>query len=374
MSDLTTMTGRGQRASGFRYELLAQDNSFLGDLPVMDSSTPSITNNINRTVKRAMDGLRLPPSVTADIDTLSNRVRPWMVMEDRTEHPLGVFLFSDASRRLAYYGSVQYAEVGLGATTEGAMFDQLATLNQSARGINFYNAGHSVHAALQQQMAAGGVIEYDLDDTEAVTAEPIVWKPDEKRLTIINDLCRMAGFYSLWFDNTGRGQLRGVPTLESVEPTLTYGPDEGAVYLDTVVETDDLLDAPNVYQVVNSSFTERPIWGEWVLPASAPHSVTNRGFAVVKTYDVQGIESNGAAAARAKSLGQADYSTYRWVECDTAINPTHDTFDIIGWMGDKYREQSWSLTCRDGAGMHHEWRRVWSEDAVVDLLALGEAA
>lgn len=367
MTDLLTMTGRGQRAVTYRFDLLGNDNSFQGTLDVLSDNPPTVTNNINRDVKRSLDNLRLPPSVTADINTLTERVMVWGVMEDRTEYPLGVFLFAEASRRLALYGSVQYAAVGDGYLTEGTMLDQGITLNQGSRGINFYGPGQSVQAAIIQQLEAGGVIEYDVDASSATISEWISWKPDEKRLKVINDLCRMGGYYSLYFDNRGRARAQQVPTLDATDPTLTYDVG-GTVFEDTIVETDDLLKAPNVYVVVNSGFTEAPVWGEWQVPASAPNSYANRGFFVVSNHDVQGVESRSAARRAAKGIGQADYATYRWATLSAVADWRHDTFDVIGWKGDRYRAQQWSHALDPSAQvMRHEWRRVWSED-VADFL------
>lgn len=367
MTDLLTLTGRGQRAMSYRFDLLGPDNSYLGALDVLSESPASVTNNINRDVKRSMDGLTLPPSVTAQVNTLTERVKPWAVMEDRTEHPMGVFLFAEASRRLALYGSVQYAVLGDGYETDGTMLDQGVTLNQASRGINFYGPGQSVQAAIVQQLEAGGVIEYEVEPSSATISEWISWKPDEKRLRVINDLCRMGGYYSLYFDNTGRARARQVPTLDATDPSFTYDVG-GTVFQDTIVETDDLLNAPNVYLVTNSGFTEAPAWGEWRVPSSAPNSIANRGFAVVSSHDVQGVESRAAARKAAKAIGQADYSTYRWVTLTAAVDPRHDTFDVIGWKGDKYRAQQWSHTLdAEDQAMRHEWRRVWAED-VADFL------
>lgn len=366
MTDPTDFRSRGQRSATFRFELLDRYNSYIGDLPVDMDSPPSIDMNINRAVKRSMSGLRLPPSVTADINTLHDRIKPWMVFPEGDEHPLGVFLFADASRRQSLYGSVGYANVGVGEITEGSCLDQGCTLNQGSRTVNFYGPPHRIYDALVQQLELGGVFDYYIDPTDDSFAQWVVWKPNANRLTVINDICRLGGYYSLYFDNDGVAQLRQVPSLEAVEPTINYDLDT-SVIADSVVESDDLLNAPNTYVVINSAFTEAPVWGEWRVPASAPHSYENRGFWVVKEIDMQGIETNAAATRAAKAQGQADYATYRWVNFETAINPRHDSFDIVGWRGEKYREQSWTIRCIETATQPHELRRVWS-DEVAELL------
>lgn len=369
MSDLLTLEGLGQRAASFRFELADKQNSFLGDLTIDMDSPPGISNNINRDVKRAMNGLRLPPSVTADINTLTERVRPWMRFQDGSEYPCGVFLFADAVRDAVLSGSVQFASVGIAWWTNGTMLDQTITVNQGSRGINFYGPGKSIYDALVQQLDAAGIIERSIDVTDATIADWIVWKPNTPRLKVINDLAAMAGFYSLYFDNTGQAVLRKVPAMEAVEPTLVYTPG-GSVLADGITEADDLLTAPNSYVVINSGFADKPIWGEWLVPPEAPHSYDNRGFYVVKEIDQQGVESAAAAVQAAKAFGQADFSAYRWADFSTAINPLHDTFDVVGWLDDKWREQAWDFTCNDSTPMKHELRRVWSND-FADLLEEG---
>jgi hypothetical protein len=366
MTDLLTLTGIGQRAASFQFELLDKTNSFLGDLTVDMDAGASITNSINRNPKRQMGGIRLPPKVTAEVNTLTERVKPWMVMQDGSRYPLGVFLFADASRSLVLSGSVDQSVLGDAYETNATMLDQLVTIDQGSRGVNFYGPGASIYDALVQQLEVAGVTDYFIEPTDAQIAQWVVWKPSESRLKVINDLAGMAGFYSLYFDNNGTAQLRSVPSLASVEPTLNYGPGTNVV-AGSVVESDDLLDAPNTYVVVNSGFTAGPIWGEWMVPASAPNSFQNIGYHRVVTIDQQGIESNTAATKAAKAYGQADYATYRWVNLASAINPLHDTFDIVGWKTDKYREQSWEIPLNDSGDMKHELRRIWSDDVAEQL-------
>ena len=360
MSELLTLEGWGQRAESFRFDLLDRQNSFIGELTA-EYGGASISNNINRKVKRSLTGLTLPPAVTAMVNTLTDRVKPWMVMQDGTTWPLGVFLFADATREEGLYSSVDLASVGEGFTTKGSLLDQTVIFDQPTRGVTFAAPGDSVHTMMVQQVEANGVTEHSIEATDVTVSEWMVWKPDATRLEVINDLAAMAGFYSLYFDNTGVAVLRSVPSMGSVEPTLVYGPGRNVI-AGTISESDDIADALNVYLVVNTGMGGGPIWGEWKVPADAPHSEANRGRAVVKKHDVQGVADNAQAARMAKSLGQADFATYRWVNFSTAIDPRHDTFDVVGWKEERYREQSWNLPMVAGGSMGHELRRVWSDD------------
>lgn len=194
----------------------------------------------------------------------------------------------------------------------------------------------------------------------------MVWAPATDRSKILNELCSMAGFYSPYFDNRGTAIVRSVPTLESVEPDISYGPGDNVV-AGSITESDDLLDAPNVYVVTNTGFTEAPVWGEWRVPASAPNSYENIGYWRVKSIDKQGISSNAQAAAAARAEGQSDFASYRWANFATAINPLHDTFQVIGWRDVKWREQQWTTTLMVNADHKHELRRIWAGEAADEI-------
>jgi hypothetical protein len=371
MTDLLTMTGTGQRAETFVFDLLDQHNNYQGTLDVLADQAPSIDNNINRAVKRQLSGLMLPPSVTADVNTLSDRVRAWMLLQDGTKWPLGVFLFADASRAEAAYvpGSIDgvTAPDVVGSITTGTLLDQLTTLDQGSRGVSAYPPGTSVAAAIALELAKANVEDPVVDPSSAVLAQWSTWKPNAKRLDIINGLCKLGGYYSPFFDNMGVCQVQLVPALDAVNPALTYDFPSTNVYRGTVVESDDLLKAPNSYVVINSSLTTTPVFGEWLVPSASPNSFAARGFYVVQEHDVQGVQTNAQANQAAKAIGQADYATYRWVNLETVIDPRHDTFTVVGWKGDKYREQSWGLTCRSGEHQKHEWRRIYSPTAADDI-------
>lgn len=361
MTDILTLDGWGQRGVTFAFDLLDKQNSLLGGIDVDMDEPPTITNNINRAVKRTMSGLQLPPAVTADINTLTERVRPRMIFHDGTTYNLGVFLFADVTRQLVLSGSVQLSAAGEAWWSDGTMSDQLVTVNQGSRGINFYGPGHLIYDALEQQMRAAGILDYSIEPTSATIGDWIVWKPNTNRLKVINDLAAMAGFYSLYFDNDGVAILRSVPSMDSVDPTLVYEAGRN-VLMGSISESDDQLSAYNTYVAVNSGFTQAPIWGEWRVPPEAPHSYENRGFWVVKEVDQQGLTSNSQATRAAKTAGLADFAAYRWANFSSAINPLHDTFDVVGWRGDKWREQTHSFQLAADAPHKHELRRVWSNE------------
>lgn len=364
LDDIVNLTGWGQRTSTVRFELLDRTNSYLGVLDIDRSSIPTIENNINRSPKRQMNGFKLPPSTTRDVNTLTERVRPVWIWQTGDTQNMGVFVFADASRHRQFFGSAQFVTPGDDVLSTTTMTDQLVDLDYATGGVTMYRPGTRIADALREQLEVAGVVDFFVEESNAkITGSAwMVWHPNVTRLKIINDLCQAGGYYSLYYDNEGVARCELVPDLEAANPDFEYA-SGGMIKRDSIVESDDLLDAPNRYLVINSSLTDGAVWGYWDIPASAPNSFENTGRRRVKQIDMQGPETMEDAAAAAKAYGQADFSTYRWVNFNTAPNPRHDTYDIIGWRAEKYREQTWRLPLVEGADMSHELRRVWSTDA-----------
>ncbi len=362
---IQTLPG-GQIATSYWFELLDISHNPIGRLNALSSSSASISNNINRTVKRQLGGLVLPPTDTAAVNTLTDRVRPWHVDQAGVQRPLGIFLFADATRDRRTYSSVQFASVGSQLSLTGSLLDQLCTIDQATEKTTSYPPGYSVAVALQEQMERSSAIEWTIDPSTASIrgSEWFVKPAGTSLLEVINALAELGGYYSLFFDNSGIGRLIQVPDLASSDVDFAYS--EGStVFANSISETDDILQAPNRYIVINNSMTDESVSGRWDIPSTSPNSIANRGFVVAKVIDAQGVESNDDATAMAKAAGQADYSTYAWANFDTVINPNHDTYNIVGWRGVKHREQAWSFDLSANGKQRHELRRIFAEEVPV---------
>lgn len=350
----------------FRFELLDVSHNVIGHLSPFSDTAPSITNSIDRTIKRQMQGLVLPVSDAMSINTLTDRVKPWAVFGDGTQVPCGVFIFSDTTMSRRTFGSTQFASTGSQVTLTGSLLDQLSMIDQATAVGTAYPPGTPIATALEEQMQRSSALDWHIDPSTAKIrgTEWFVKPAGTSLLEVINDLAQLGSYYTLFFDNEGVGQILQVPDLSSSDIDFEYG-EGGTVFADSVTESNDLLQAPNRYIVVNNSLTDQAVSGRWDIPATSPNSISNIGRIVAHQIDMQGIESNSDAAAAAKAFGQADFSTYAWATFDTLINPNHDTFNIVGWRGIKYREQSWGYTCVHDAKHNHELRRIFAEEVPV---------
>lgn len=363
MTDILTLNGWGQRASSFRFDLLDPQLDDIGTLEVGITSA-SIENNINRVVKRQLNNVDLFPVVGNDVNPLRDRVRPWMIMQDGTEYPLGVFMFSDYTR-LPVTGLI--GTTGFQTCT---LLDQGMILDQPTNRSYGFKPGTLISTAITRLLQASPITQFvvEASGSKVRGSEWVTWPAGTTTLDIINDLCGLGSYYSLYFDNWGVAQVKLVPDLSTTEPTLRYGSLEGeqTIYNGTIMETDDLLSAPNRYIVVNNALNEEPVVGSWDVPASSPNSKEQRGFVVATVVDKQGVETNAEATAAAKAYGQSDYNTYSWVTFDAAPNPLHDTFNIVAYEGVSYREQNWRLPLEEGGDHNHELRRIFNEEDFIE--------
>ena len=345
-----------QRTESVRFEVVDAFRRKLFEIHPDRASTVSVQNNIHATIKRTLQGIRLIPSEAVLVNPVAHRVRPVWELENGAEFPLGVFLFGDSSRPRSTAG----------AMFETTLFDQTFILDQGRRSSYALGVGSRITDALKELATEVNLPTEGIEDAPTVLANPLAWPAGTTRLRIMNDLCAMCGFYSAYFDNNGLLRCRSVPDLEVANARLIYTLDQASRTLqESVVESDDLWEAANVYVVVSTSANDQEVSGSYEIPETNPLSVKNRGYEVVKVIDVQGLETSDEAAARAKAAALQDPSTYRHVEFDAAPDPRHDTFDVVAFDGEVYREQSWTLTCAPGGPHKHSLRRVDHIDSLV---------
>lgn len=329
-----------------RFDVLDQTLTKRFELnPIMSGAT--INANTNATIKRTLNGLQLTPGDEARLKILSHRVRPMFVLKDTgDEYPLGVFIWSSADRR----------RTSEGLYLTGSLEDQTRILEQGRPAAYSLPSGSSVRTAILDVAAEYGFSDtrVNVDTTDKVTSGPTAWPAGTTGRTIINALCAMVGFYSAYFDNAGVLRCREVPTpLSAVDADHTYL--EGAdcrMVRNSLLESDDLIDAPSRYLVINTTSTDVEIAGFYDVPDDAPQSAVNRGFVFTKVIEMQGAQDSVAAQSAAQAAAAQDMSAYLWVEFVAPIDPRHGLHEVVNYLGTNMREQSWQLNLTSGEHLH----------------------
>lgn len=334
--------GTGQRQATFRFELIdGTTGGKIGDLTPLKGS--SLTHNTAQTIKRSLS-LKLGVSDSADVDTVSDRVDPYMVLPDGTEFPLGRFVFTDNSRQKFTSGNI----------SDMALVDEMLIVDQQIEtGISGDN--RSVDIVITETMDTFTYV-VDLEGSPFFTNQS--WAAGSNRGSILQALALTGDYFSPWFDHTRT--LRFIRSFDPADSVPTFDYDAGNQVLRAgIIERDDLLIAPNRFITISNTNTGKtPVFGVADVPESAPHSIAKRGFVVTSVQDISALNTTQAqAVATNLALRQTVFET---VTLNTAPDPRHDSYDVIMWQGEKWLELAWTLQLEEGAPMSHLLRKAYS--------------
>lgn len=346
-SALLDLAGIGQRAVAYRFDLLNNQDRLIGELhPVSGEGTPTITHDTSRAIVRDVSPLNLSPVDAAAVNPLTDRVRPVMLLEDGSEHPLGIYLFGDASTPMWSYGEA----------LSSTLVDKGLILNQAIEKSVGVEAGADVRAVAVQLLADVGIVAVvDAPVVWAVGA-PMVWPGGTLRWQVLADLATNAGWEPPWFDHLGVCRLQRLVDPEAVEPAVVY---DRNMYAESMVVTNNLLRAVNRTIAISSDSTQQAFVGIYDVPAGAPHSFYARGFRVTEVFNVQGIGSQAAVDASARTLAlstgahRATETYVQHLSFQGAPDPRHDGYTVVTAVGRRWMESSWSLPLTPHGPMSH---------------------
>lgn len=348
------------------WTVLDRDLNVIGELMVDRDHAPTITNDVDRAIRRTVTGMTVtqrpvndpdPQHIYArDLEPLTMRIAPYWAVAGEL-FPLGVFMFTDDSAKLFSWGQTHDVQLG----------DQMALLDQPLDKNVGFDAGYNVAQAMIKTAAYVGITadRINVESNETTLTYPVAWVAGrDSRRAVLESLCDLVGYLLPYFDNNGVLVCRNAPNLDTAEPDFEYG--WGTVVVEgSIVLSNDLLTAPNQYIVVDSQNTgqnQPPLVGRYSVPAAAPNSFEKTGRTITKVTDFQGVVwANLDTLARA--LAGKDPATYSWIGFDTPPDPRHDTFDVIGFDGINFLQRSWSLQCRAGGQMTHDGRGTYNTEA-----------
>jgi hypothetical protein len=340
------MAHQRPKTISYRFDVMDQELNKIGEIhPDMEASVPNLTNNINRTIKRSLDGMVLLPGDFANVDPLSDRLKVWGVI-DGVENALGVFMWTDASGSRHSFGLVG----------NSSLVDLNGILDQPMGHPLGCPADSSIDETLRSLALEVGLTRLNLPNTGKIMGQSANFASSISRTQVMAQLAGTAGLYSPYFDGNGVLTAKYPAPLDS--GVLSYSEADGNIVADTIIESNDLLSAPNrwVCEVVGAN--DAPIWAAYDVPASAPHSFANRGYYIVNVIQgAQGIATIDECYEAAKAAALAENDTYEWVEFDAVPDHSHDTFDVVNYRGAPYREQEWRLPLSSAGLMHHSLRR-----------------
>lgn len=340
----------GQRQASYRFDL---SNGVTGEklgtiTPLRDAT---LSHDTSRTIKRQLS-LSLGVVDTAEVNTLTDRVTVFMTFPSGAEYPLGRFMFSDASRQVSSAGiPAPHTAGGLGNMT---LNDEMFMVDQEIeKGIN--GAGKNV-ANLIKQLLESFSLTLEIQPTPFLSGS--AWSAGTTRGSILETLSITGDYFSPWFGNDGAFHCIRIFDPFGLIPDFDFDTNN-KVIRDPIVETDDLLTAPNVYIVISNGGSDpsTEVVGRSEIPPSAPHSKAQRGFSLPQVLDFQ-LQDNEQADAVARAV-MTRSTVFERVTLTTPPDPRHDSYNIIRWRNDNWLELAWSLTLTPGGAMSHVLRKTY---------------
>lgn len=354
--------GLGQRTATFRYELVdGLTGVRIGDVTPLRTTIPVLVHSTQNTIMRTLTGLNFGAADTAEMNPITDRIRPYMSVSlpdgSVEEFPLGRYMYNSFNRAVNTGGD----------QSQNNLFDEMFIVDQQIiSSFNVGNFGYRQGVApeeaiekLLRPLVQAGLIRYSLVDSgQGVYGS---WPPGTTRAKILSDICTQGGYFQPWFDNAGIMQI--IPAFNPAEKLPDFDFDlNDVVFQDTISYTNDFLEAPNRYVAINTSGTtsdgtSTTASGYYDVPSSAPWSFANRGFLIPDVTDIQ-APSFASLKRVAQTIAEQD-TIFERVQLSSAPNPLHDSYNVIRWQESQWLEISWSIQMQEGAPMLHTMRKAY---------------
>lgn len=345
----------GQRSATFRFVLI---NAVVPHTPIelhpLKDTIPVLSHDTTRTIKRQITGLTLGVDETAFINVLQSRVLLYMVIAG-TSVPLGRYMFTDATK--IFYSN--------GRITNASLYDEMFIVDQqletafSPESFTISGSGVNCDRAVRQLLRDLPVI-LEIEPTPYVTIGS--WNAGTGRGQVIEQIALDGDWFSPWFGNDTK--MHFIRAFDPATALPNINLDVGnRVIRNSIVETDDLLNAPNRFIVISNGVASddalvAPIVGRADVPNTAPHSIMNRGFVIPDVRERQ-VNTSLQAIAIAQNLALRQ-TVFERVELATPPDPRYDSYDVIMWQGERWLELGWTMPLQEGAAMGHLMRKAYS--------------
>lgn len=341
---LDLQAGVGQRSISFRFDLIDGVNrQVLGSLTPLRAA--ALSHSTQQTIKRRLN-LSLGKADTAEIDPVRDRVAVYMTIQG-TDRPLGRYMWASQSRSVFTAGNLSSSN----------LIDEMFIVDQPIEsGIN--GANKTVLQVINDTLSGLDIDIAPIPASDFTSVQS--WGIGTTRGSILEALSVTGAYFSPWFGNDT--QLHFVLAFDPATQVPQFDYDQGfQVQQQGIVETDDLLTAPNRIIVVSNSASNgglEAVVGIADIADTAPNSISNRGFVVSKVYNLQ-VATTSQAFSVAAGLAQRA-TIFETVNLTTAPDPRHDSYDVIRWQGENWLELGWTINMGDGGSMNHILRRSYS--------------
>lgn len=332
----------GQRQASFRF-LLQNRVTGVEKGEIHPIQGASLTHDTTRVIKRQLN-MSLGVADMNLVDPVTDLVRLYMIFPTGASYPLGQYMFTDSSR-------TKWTSGRLGNM---ALTDEMFIVDQPIEvGIN--GTGGAIDALKKTLI--------DLPINVAIEASGLTifgsWSLGTNRGSVIDAIALAGDWFSPWFDNNGI--MRFIRSFDPADKIADFDFDSSnRVIRQPILETDDLLTAPNRFIVISNSPADArntTVSATADVSPRAPHSIANRGFVLPAVFNLQ-TPTDITATAMARNLRNRQ-TVFERVELTTPPDPRHDSYNVIKWNGSLWLELAWSMALVEGGVMNHLLRKAY---------------
>lgn len=336
----------GQRSATFTFNRINfVTGQHLGELNPL--RTAQLSHDTTRTIKRQLT-LTLGQQDTADINTLAERVDVDMVFGDGTTYPLGEYMYTAQSRQV----------FTTGRTSNVTLYDEMFRVDQPiVLGIN--GSGKVAQYIIERALSDVGAIDLRIQGVTGQLPLAGAWAAGTHRGQVLEEAAVAGGYFSPWFGNDKA--MHFIQAFDPAEQLPDFDFDStNKVLRSGIVETDNLLTAPNRFVVISNAPDDAtlPVIGTYDVPNTAPNSIANRGFVISDVRNLQ-IATVAAATVMARNIGIRN-TIFETTNLVTVPDPRHDSYNTVFWQGAVWLELGWSMNLVEGGTMNHVLRKAYS--------------
>lgn len=268
---------------------------------------------------------------TALISYLSDVIKPWYVLNDTTEIPLGLYLLQSPT--------VQHD--GIDTTRDIQGYDLSIALEQDTIISSYtFDAGYNVVTAITQIFDSSAYwIKYQIEESSQTLLESISFEIGTSKLEIINSLLKTINYYPLWVN--GNGTFMCMPWSEEKNIVHEFLDDELSLYKEELDLNIDYSVLFNRVVCISNKMQENTymLTSVWTFEdenlSDHPLSYTNIGRYISKVVNVEAVSQEYLDLIARRELRLM-------LEIEEAVDFKHAFVtsrldDGIPWNADAYR-------------------------------------
>lgn len=353
-SDEVARLLRQSRTVTYGFDILDKNERTIGSA---HSSDCKIFNNIDANIQRSAS-LTLVES--DDIDFISDRIRPYMVLHtDRGKltYPLGIFLMSSPTKT-PNGGSIQ---------RRVECYDKTQILEDDKFDTRYVVQKQTAYtAAVAGIIATAGIIQTDIEHSQLETETDIEFPIGTSKLSAINALLEAINYYPCYADSSGRIAIKPYRLPSERTADATYDTGETSVVAQGAQEDMDMFDIPNkIVRYLENAERDYLIASIQDDNPESRLSTVSRGRTIVDVAAVSDVANQSALDTMVAKL-LAERQIYQTLTFETLNIPNHEYADCLYIdnkeinVSGKFIETAWEMDLSVGGRMRHTCRKAVS--------------